>query len=293
MKLNDLKNLTEGGKALSKAGVGRISKSDIKPTIDLVAKTTKIPVSDLHALGSVGKVESSGDIDLAVDISKHQPEQIHAKMVKLVGEDNSVFNKGTKIGSYSVPIAGDAKKGLVQVDLMFVDNVDWAKFAYFSAGDKSKYKGKIRTILLSSVASSLNEKGKDVFKYDKNGDLLVRVGRGIELSKGLIRLMKMRPLKKGSTTEYLKSMKSVSLDDIKKAHPELEFSNDTAIIDNPKQVVELLFGKGVTPNDVETAEQVLKLINAKFDKKQRDLIFHIAKQRLADDPSLHLPKELK
>ena len=293
MKLIDLKKLNEGGKALSKAGVGRISKGDIKPTIAIVSKITKIPVRDLHSLGSVGKVESSGDIDLAVDISKHNPEQVHDRMVKFVGADHSTFNKGTKIGSYSVPIAGDDKRGLVQVDLMFVDNTEWARFAYFSAGDKSKYKGKIRTILLSSVASSLNEKGKDVFKYDKNGDLLVRVGRGMDLNKGLVRLIKMRPLKKGSETEYVKSMKSVTIDDIKKAHPELEFSGDTAMVDHPKQVVELLFGKGVTPNDVETAEQVLKLINTKFDKKQRDLIFNIAKQRLADDPSLHLPKELK
>lgn len=291
MRLVDAYLLKEGGAALKGAGVGRIAKGDIPDTIKYVSKISGIPVKQLYPLGSVGKKDTSGDIDLAVDTTKHDPVKIHQKMIKaLGGEDFGVYNKGTRVGSYAVPIKGEGDK-MVQVDFMFVDNPKWAQFAYFSAGDRSKYAGAVRNILMSSVAATLDEPGVDTFKYDGD-ELIVRVGRGIDMNIGLKRLFQLRPKKK-TGEGYLKSLKKVTADDIKQEYPDLEFDGNDLIVDDPSEVVQILFGKGVKPGDVDTAEEVLELIK-RFPKERQQLILNIArgrgKQLMAK--GLDLPKEL-
>lgn len=291
MKLADIKQLNEGGAALKSKNVVRINKNDIPATIKYVSKIAGIPSKEMYPLGSVGKQDTSGDIDLAIDINGRNPEAIHDKMLKaLGGEDHGVYNKGTKVGSYAVPIKGNSDK-LVQVDFMFTPSPQWAQFAYFSAGDKSKYKGQVRNLLLAGVAATLNEPGKDAFKYNTDGELIVRVGRGIDMNLGLKRLFQMRPKKK-SGEGYVKSMKRVTPEEIKQTYPDLEFEGSNLVIDDPQEAVTVLFGKGVKPSDVDTAEDVLKLIK-RFPEDRQEKIFMVAKNRAREyQGKVALPPEL-
>jgi hypothetical protein len=179
MQLSEIKPIHEGGKALAKLDVQRINKRDIPATIRYVSSIIGVPLNEMKPLGSVGKTETSGDIDIAMDINKYNAEGIHQKMMNALGEGRGQYQAGLKIGSYAVPIAGNPEKGFVQFDLMYVPNQKWAEFSYFSAGDQSKFKGAIRNILLATVAKMLDEPGVDAFVYDENGDLMVRAGRGL------------------------------------------------------------------------------------------------------------------
>jgi hypothetical protein len=289
VKLTDIKALHEGGAAMKGKNVVRINKNDIPATIKYVSKVSGIPVSDMYPLGSVGKQDTSGDIDLAIDVRKHDAKSAHAKMVKALGDDAGTYNPGTKVGSYAVPIKGTSDD-MVQVDFMFVENPTWAQFAYFSAGDKSKYKGQIRNLLLAGVAATMNEKGKDVFHYDGD-ELIVRVGRGIDMNVGLKRLFQMRPKKK-SGEGYVKAFKRVTPEEIKKAYPDLEFEGSNMVIDDPQEAVTMMFGKGVKPSNVDTAEEVLALIK-KMPKDRQELILKVAKNRARElQGKTPLPPEL-
>lgn len=293
MRLDEVKPLKEGGYALAGAGVTRINKNDIPATIQYVSNIIGVPVREMTPLGSVGKTATSGDIDVAMDIKKHDAVTIHRRLVDALGEDHAKYNGGTKIGSYAVPIAGDEQKGLVQFDLMYVPNPKWAEFSFFSAGEASRYKGAIRNILLATVAKMLDEPGVDAFVYDENGDLLVRAGRGINPGLGLKRMYQMRGKNK-KTGAWLKTMKNVTPEDIKRDFPELEFDGSTAIIDDPKRVVQVLFGKGVKPSDVDTVEEIIALIKKTFSPEKAQKIFNSAKNRTSKlAGKMEIPEELQ
>jgi len=188
--------------------VGPIRQEDIPSTIEFVSKQTGVVFTDLHPLGSVGKVPVSGDIDLAISNRTYNSAWIHSRLEEKVGESNCVYNRGTGVCSYAVPICGSAKNGLTQVDLMFVDNIDWAKFAYFS-DPNSKYKGAVRTMLLMGIVATMNSNGIDYFRYDDSGQLLVRAGSTFDLNRGIRRIFQYRPKRKNGSG-YLKSMLTVS-----------------------------------------------------------------------------------
>lgn len=293
MKLNEIKQLIEGGAALKKATKGvRIDRADIPSTIKYVSKLSGIPVSEMVTLGSVGKSSTSGDIDLAIDVTKYNPEKIHTKMVDKLGDDEVFYNKGMKIGSYAVPIAGTGEKGKIQVDFMYVENVNWAAFAYYSEGDNSKWKGAIRTILLTGVAAAINEPGIDYFEYEPSGDLRIRAGRTFDRNKGLRRIFQHRPEKKIGTG-YVKTMKSIPIEQFKKLFPHIEIRGTEMVLDDPALVVKVLFGPNTKVSDVRTAEQVLELIKNRFNKAEQDKIFRFAKANAKSLKNVKIPKEFK
>lgn len=291
MKLSAITMLKEGGGATAKWGSKRVNKADIPGTIKHVSALSGIPVRDLHAIGSVGKVNTSGDIDLAVDSEKYDPEFMHDKMMKAFN-DEGVYNKGTKVASYAVPIKGDEKNGKVQVDFMYTDNVDWAKFAYHSEGEGSRYKGAVRAILMMSVAAILNEPGTDHFEFDGE-DLIIRAGRTVDLSAGLRRIFQHRPMNKKGTAR-LKGMKSIPIEEFKKLFPKVKVKGGQVIINDPVEVVKVLFGGAVKPSDVNTAEQVLHIIKRKFNEADTAKIFKIATMRAKPVAGkMRLPPEMQ
>ena len=289
MKLTEL---TESKKALGDTGAGRIKQRDIAPTLTYFAKLSGVPTKDLHKIGSTGKLATSGDIDIAIDTTKHKHEKVHTKLVSKLKPEQVTFNRGTGVTSYAIPIKGDEKNGLVQVDVMYVMNVEWAKFSYHSAGDQSKYKGAVRTILLSAVAAALNSKGTDYFKYEEDGSLSIRAGRSLDLNQGLRRIFQYLPDRKDGTGK-MKNMKSIPIEDFKKQFPRVQVNNGQVIIDEPDKVVKILFGGAITPADVGSAEQVMALIKKKFSEEEQKKIFDIAKKRANGlAAKMRLPTEL-
>jgi len=124
MRLFELYNkplqvIAEGG---AMPGVGAIHISEIVPTLEKLEKSLGINLKDF-VLGSVGKREFSGDIDVAINL---KPEELDEFAKKLEQDPNiegvtksSVFMTKVKIENFdSQKSDGRARTGFVQVDFM-------------------------------------------------------------------------------------------------------------------------------------------------------------------------------
>ena len=307
MKLREIV-IVEGGNALASAGAGRIDKKYIPSTVDFVSQLSGIPKHDLHKMGSTGKNPHSGDIDLGIDSSKYQPDHVHKRMMTRLGNEDHVFNHGTKIYSYAIPVVKKVNDefvevgGKVQVDLVFTPNIDWAKFPYHSegtTGSQTSYKGAVRTILLKAVASVYHEPGIDMMAFDpQTEELVIRVGRTFDLNHGLRRIFQYRPERKNQTmgkSPYVKTMKTVhtieelhdALEGLKKRHPahfkdvDLNVKDHEIVVTDPSKALKMMFPGGpINPEHVRTAEQVLDLISNRFAPDMQVKILNKAKDAM-------------
>ena len=153
-------NLTESGNIFKNPDgseeTTRINKTDIPSTVKWLEGITGLPISD-NLLGSGGKKETSGDLDIAVDESKISKDKLVSILTSWCTKNNVDPKKFIRKSGISVhfkaPIKGDPRNGYVQSDFMFGD-LGWLKFTMFSAGDASKYKGQLRRILMQSIAKA-------------------------------------------------------------------------------------------------------------------------------------------
>jgi hypothetical protein len=287
--------LMEGGAATAKYNVQRATKQDIVKAIELVSKALGIDKQTIQAslLGSTevtlaGKKKDSGDIDIAMSTEQIDPDEADKRMLALCNNEGSM-NKGTKIGSYAVDVGG--KK--VQVDLMFVQDKQWAKFIYHSAqGVGSKYPGAVRNIMLMAAVRYKQEAGKDLIV--KDGDkVIARASRALKLDVGLERLFKMAGKSKRTGEWSRTASNKVSPTHLQKEVNKLvgkpvQFSHDAEIISDPDQVASFIFGKGTKASDLMTAEQVAAKIKKLPNAAE---VIKAAKEDLANS-NLPIPTEL-
>ena len=272
--------LAEGGSATEEYGTERANKNDIEAVLRVVSKALQIPVDTLAAdlLGSTrvtlaGKRKDSGDIDIAMSLEDSDVKTIDAKMLALANGQGA-YNPGTKVGSYAVPANG--KK--IQVDLMYVKNKDWARFIYHSEiGDGSKYSGAARNLMLRAALAVMIEPDKDFVHADETGREVARARKGITMDQGLRRIFRLARVN-AKTGKHNKSMTAVEPEELaafmKSIGKDVKFSMDRDATDNPKEVVEFIFGPGTDPKAVGTAEGVLALIKK---HPKADEIMKIAK----------------
>lgn len=266
-------------KALTKAGVKPILIGAIEPTIIQFASIASIPFPDLTVVGSTGKKEMSNDIDVAIDINKYPFDKTCERLIEIFPWGHHL-NRGAKIGSFAVPDDGWTVDqvppiDLVQLDLMFSSNIEWAKFIYYSPNPtESHYKGAIRTILLSAIASNHHETYKDAYVYQ--GDVLMGcVRRAIDFTTGLKRKIEIRRTKKDGTP--LKTMKTATFNEFHEKFPLVRVADHVDAIDDPDEVVKTLFGCDVNVDDINTAEKLIGIING---WQTRDIIYQRAAERL-------------
>jgi hypothetical protein len=155
--------LTEGG---AMPGVGAIHIDEIEPTLDSLEKILGIDLKN-NTLGSVGKKEFSGDIDVALEID---PEDIPAFVEKLQNipevldlAKSSVIMTKVKIANYdpNKQVQGKPRTGYVQLDFM-PGEPGWLKTYYHAPQEKdSKYKGVYRNLLLASIVARVNRKDSE------------------------------------------------------------------------------------------------------------------------------------
>ena len=158
-----MKILSEGG---SLPGVGAINIDEIEPTLDNLERILGIDLKN-NVLGSVGKKEFSGDIDIALDI-KTEDLPAFVKKLESIPEvldiaKSSVIMTKVKIADYDPDktVEGKPRTGYVQVDFMPGDP-GWLKTFYHAPHEKdSKYKGVFRNILMSSIAAHLDRKDSE------------------------------------------------------------------------------------------------------------------------------------
>jgi hypothetical protein len=217
---NRMKNLLDGeqvSESGSAPGVGAIHHSEIAPTLQRLEKQLGISLLK-NALGSVGKKEFSGDIDIAVQLDKDQQDEFQKKLEQTQGLDfirkTSVFITSADIVGYDPKKQADdiERTGKVQIDFMPGD-VEFMKNYYHSPhsksmskdGKHSNYKGVHRNIMIASIAGVLNVVASD----DKTSD-----GRPLELERwmfsptdGMVRVVR-RPVKKKNGLGYTKANKN-------------------------------------------------------------------------------------
>ena len=198
--------LAEGG---AMPGVGPIHIDEIEPTLTALEKVLGIDLKG-NVLGSVGKREFSGDIDVALQID---PESIPQFIEKLKNTPEVLDIEKTSVIMTKVQIVGydEAKQtskprtGYVQVDFMPGDP-GWLKTYYHSPSEKeSKYKGVFRNIMIATIAA--------VHNRQDSADTIAD-GRPVESERwmwsptdGLVRI-KRTPVPNKAGTGYTKKNKN-------------------------------------------------------------------------------------
>lgn len=150
--------LNEGGNVFKDADgnpqTQRINKQDVQPTVKYLEKLTGLPLLQ-NMLGSTGIAQSSGDLDLAVDVKSVAKQDLYNQLAQHVQKQGlEVRDYVAKTGDsvhYRTPINGQALNGFVQTDFMFGEP-QWQKWALSGAPAGSEFKGKHRAIVLASIA---------------------------------------------------------------------------------------------------------------------------------------------
>jgi len=153
-------NLSEGGNVFKDAEKNplttRINRADIAPTIAYLEQETGIDFSmdkdeddvPIKWLGTTGRKDSSGDLDLSVDANEVDKKEFAAKLKSQFGVEN-VKLSGDNV-HLKTAIAGDESKGFVQTDFMFSTNPSFQQGSMI--GGSGQYRGEHRHIVLSSIA---------------------------------------------------------------------------------------------------------------------------------------------
>ena len=156
--------LLEGGNVFKDADgnalTQRINQSDVAQTVQWIEALTGLQFPRERWLGSTGKAPTSGDMDLAVDLSEISKDQLAARLIQWAQSHSQDPKAWVKKGGevhLRTPINGRPENGYVQTDFMFFPNLDWGTF-FYSGGEDSAYKGMNRNVLMSSIAKQLGLK---------------------------------------------------------------------------------------------------------------------------------------
>jgi len=202
--------ISEGG---SMPGVGAIHIDEINPTLIPLEKELGIDLRN-NALGSVGKREFSGDIDVALKIDTDKiPEFVErlkkSSQIMDIAKSSVIMTKVKIMDFDETKEDGRPRTGYVQVDFMPGDP-DWLKTYYHSPNEKdSQYKGVYRNLMIASIAGNL-----DI----ENSEETIEDGRPLQSKRfmfsprdGLVRVLR-RPVPKASGNGYTKKNNNKIID---------------------------------------------------------------------------------
>jgi hypothetical protein len=299
VKFGDYINLFEGGAAIKDSR--RIRESEVPKTLESI-KSILFPIlgggeidKEYLIIGSIGKKknqsDTSGDIDLGIDkkflskslgvseddvlgaLYKNLSETLHNKLgfvpdLKLM--------RGINVLSIGWPIEGDESKGIVQLDLIPIADMEWAKFIFYSPDyrkNESKYKSAHRNWLFQSILSAL----KEVISKDDAGEIEDFYSYALRLSDGIYKNKKSFR----GATKRLKNPKTIK--------------GETSLITrDPDKFVEMMFGSGVNKVDLKSFEDAWKIVSSPdylhADKKEeiRDNL-----ERYLINGDFDIPTEIK
>lgn len=158
-------NLYEGGNVFKDAEgnplTQRIARDNVVPTVQWLEGLTGLNLVD-NMLGSTGRADTSGDLDLGVDAGKVSKELLIQQLLGKGIDPKDIRKSGDSV-HLKTPILGDPNNGYVQTDFMFTDNPAWQHFALTGGAVGSQFKGMHRHVLLSSIAKALGLKWSPKF----------------------------------------------------------------------------------------------------------------------------------
>lgn len=141
---------------------GAVHKNEIASTLQKLERELDLDLQN-NTLGSAGKKEFSGDIDVAVDVSQNKLSNLVEKLKKssIVKEvkKSSVVMTRVAIENYQEDLKTDKPRtGYVQVDFM-PGEVEWMKTFYHSPSEhESKQKGVHRNLLITAIVNYYDRK---------------------------------------------------------------------------------------------------------------------------------------
>lgn len=161
----------------------RIAKDNVVPTVQWLEGLTGLNLVD-NMLGSTGKKESSGDLDLGIDSTKVTKEVLIQQLLNKGIDRNDIRKTGDSV-HLKTPILGDPSNGYVQTDFMFSDNPEFQSFSYAGTGE-GQFKGVHRNILLASIAKARGLKWSPKFGLVNRETNEVISNNPAEIAKQLI-----------------------------------------------------------------------------------------------------------
>lgn len=148
-------NLTEGGNVFKNQdgseATTRIARDAVVPTVQWLEQLTGLSLVD-NMLGTTGRKETSGDLDLAVDVTKITKDVLIQQLLTKGIPSIDLKKSGDSV-HLKTPILGDASNGYVQTDFMF-GNPDWQRWSLRGSPEGSPYKGMHRQVLMASIAKA-------------------------------------------------------------------------------------------------------------------------------------------
>ena len=277
LKYNNFVSLFEGGAAVKSSR--RIMEREAPGTIDSIKKLL-LPIlgdgeidKDYLIIGSIGKKknpeDTSGDIDLGVDQSfiarklGADPNNVLETIESVLKETlpdllgfvpEMKLMKGINVLSIGWPIEGDVSKGIVQLDIIPLSDMDWARFIFYSPDyryNESKYKSAHRNWLIQAILSAL----KEVTSTDTDGNIENFNSYALRLSDGIF---KNKKTFRGAT----KRLKN----------PETIKGSSEFITRDPEELISMIFGPGISQESVNTFEKAWSIVSSPQylhkDKKQ-------------------------
>lgn len=225
------------------------------------------------ALGSTGKKkdnEYSGDIDIAVELEfsddniKTIESCIRNVICKEFPDDNPQINVSTGFRIISFGIKWN--NNIIQVDLMFSNNIEYSKFMYHSPNyrnNESNFKGLYRTNLLIDLASFIPTDIPDV--YNEKHELTDFWKYTLTYDKGLFLRHKTYKGKRG----LLKNPVTVKED-------------DKFITNDINEIIKFVLGETATFKDTNSFETLINFIFSNNYKYDNTVIFNVLREYLND-----------
>jgi len=147
--------MSDGGKVFKdqsgKPLTRRVTEDEISKTVSYLENLTGLDFSEVKDedgypekwLGSTGRGDDSGDIDLSVDESEITKDQLIEKL-KSAGFNAADIKKAGDNVHVKTPIGGNPENGFAQTDFMFSGDTKWQRFIMHG--------GEAKHILLASLA---------------------------------------------------------------------------------------------------------------------------------------------
>lgn len=255
----------EGGNAF--ADVGTIHISEIEPTLHWMEKEFGMSNLDDRVLGSVGKAEYSGDIDVAVD-SKEVDMTEFSTMLRTKLGDQSVTGVAGNV-TVRVPIANydetkdgrQPRTGFVQVDFI-PGEPTWMKTFFHSPGDNSKFKGIHRNMAITAASNILAVKSTK--EEDEFGRPVSSVRWQWGLKNGLVKVRKSSRKNK-NTGKWIKKQDTEILGDP---------------VTDPKKIAHVLFKGKAGPEALDSMETVVDAMEKSHTPKEMDAYYRMLAKTL-------------
>lgn len=297
--------LKQGGNAVS--NVQKIAKANIQPTVDelnkiIFEKYPNLKWDDtIFLLGSTGKKDFSGDIDIGIDFNaiKEDSEQTVLDEIKQLFKFlynanvckeikiNDITNDMLHIAFPQYNQKHEKLERNVQIDILITPNKKFCLFYMYSpAQDETKYKAAHRNELFRAIIKTTTY--KPLKKMQKDGqEVVVQWEQGDLTSKGLYKQTKTLVDQDGNWLKY-KDTDEDLIESYAKVLKEELISGD------PDEVINMLVGN-YKFQQLDTFEKFLSIIQNDQNFKYKDIkdqILQNAAKSLKENIRLVLPEEL-